>query len=261
MPGRNLLIALVALIALAAVAFATTQTRFGADDMSTASALSEGQRDDVRTVVRNYLIENPGVIVEAIETMQARQHAVEQGRAKQALATQRSALENGDGDPVLGPDNASVTLVEFFDYQCPYCKKMTGAMLSLLEEDRDLRIVFKEFPILGDASVIASRAALAAAMQGKYIEFHVALMKQRGKISVNSIASVAGNVGLDVAQLRKDMDSDAVSKIVQANYKLAQAIGVTGTPAFIVGDQIVPGAVDIARLREMINDARAAKGS
>lgn len=260
MTGKYLITAVVGLVALGALSAAVT---FSGDDASRKSAtgiseaLSDGQRSDVRNVIREYLIENPGVIVEALEVLQARQEAIEQTRSRQALATHRDALIAAEDDPVLGPDTASVTIVEFFDYQCPYCKRMTGALMGLAAEDDDLRIVFKEFPILGEASVLASRAALAAAKQGKYAEFHVALMNNRGRPSQESIARIAKTLDLDIDRLREDMKSPEIDQVVQANYRLAQAIGVTGTPAFVVGDELIPGAVDIARLRELVEKERA----
>ena len=261
MSGRTLLAATVALVALGILAAGITIDAGGdaarRAARPAAEALSAGQRDDVRGIVRDYLIANPGVIADALEVLQERQHAAERARSKAALAEHRNALVASADDPVLGPDDASVTMVEFFDYQCPYCKRMTDAVMALLEQDADLRIVFKEFPILGEASVLASRAALAAAKQGKYAEFHIALMAGRGEPTEAGIARTAETVGLDVARLFADMKAPDIEAIVRANRRLAQAIGVTGTPAFVIGDELVPGAVDPARLRELIDKARA----
>lgn len=225
-----------------------------------SEALSDDQRNDVRDVIKSYLVENPQVIAEALEALQARRRVAERTRVEQALVARRDELIASPDDPAIGPDNASVTLVEFFDYQCPYCKRMTGPLESLIEQEKNLRIVFKEFPILGEPSVLAAHAALAADRQGKYLEFHMAMMKRRGKPSQESIEAVAKAVGLDLEQLRTDMQRKEIRDKVQANNDLARTLGVTGTPAFIIGDEIVPGAVTISRLRSLIDKARKSDG-
>jgi protein-disulfide isomerase len=259
LPGKNLLFAAAALFALGILAIVSTLGPHRAATQTMAGTPSGAGSAAFGDQIRQYLISNPAVVVEALEHMQARQQASERNRAQQALAEKRDALVAAAGDPTIGPDDASVTIVEFFDYQCPYCKQVTDGLLALAAEDDDLRIVFKEFPILGEASVLASRAALAAAKQGKYAEFHVALMNQRGGLSMAGIDQVAQTLGLDLDQLHRDMDAPDVAAIVQANYRLAQAIGVTGTPAFIIGDQLIPGAVEPARLRSLIEQQRANK--
>jgi protein-disulfide isomerase len=264
LPGRNLIAAaaLLALLAAAAAALTTHGPRPGASDPAPAAtgALTDGQRADVRGVVRQYLIENPSVIVEALEILEAHQQAAERDRTQAAIAEHRAALFETPGDPTIGLESASVTIVEFFDYQCPYCKRMTEGLMAVAAQDPDLRVVFKEFPILGEASVVASRAALAAAKQGKYIEFHVTLMAQRGKLSPASIDQAARTAGLDAERLSRDMQAPDIEAAMQANHRLAQAVGITGTPALIIGDQLVPGAVEPARLRSMIARVRAGEG-
>jgi protein-disulfide isomerase len=258
--GRNLLAAFLVLGGLGGLAVLATIERPGHGVAETAQVLSEDERADVRSVVRRYLIDNPDVIVEALELLQARRDAADRAHARLAISANRDALFASDRDPVLGPDDATVTIVEFFDYQCPYCKQMTGPMMALIAEDKDLRVVFKEFPILGEPSVLASRAALAAAKQDRYAEFHVALMTQRGQLTEAGILQAASVAGVDLARLREDMKSAEIDEIVQANYRLADALGVSGTPAFVVGDEVVPGAVEIGRLRELIRKARAGEG-
>ena len=260
MSGSKLLVtaAALALAGVLAVALTTPGTRDTLQPLpALARALSDGQRAAVRSVVREYLIENPTVIVEALDVLQAHQEASERSRMKLALIEHRDALIATPGDPSIGPATASVTIVEFFDYNCPYCKRVTDSLLTLAEQDSDLRVVFKEFPILGDASVIASRAALAAAKQGKYPEFHVALMRHPGKLSIASIEQAAQTVGLDLDQLRQDMRAPDIDAALNANHQLAQALGVNGTPAFVIGDQLIPGAIEPARLRDLIARQRA----
>jgi protein-disulfide isomerase len=257
--ARPLIAALAALAALGGLAAVLTAggTHRPAAPAESARALTDAQRADVQALLRRYLIENPGIVVEALEVLQAREHASEQTRARQAIQDNYAQLVASAGDPTIGPATASVTIVEFFDYQCPYCKNVTEGLMTLAAQDPDLRIVFKELPILGDTSVVASRAALAAVRQGKYAEFHVSLMGQRGKLTLDDIEKAARTVGLDLDRLKRDMQAPEIQAVVQANFRLAQTLGVNGTPAFVIGSQLIPGAVEPAKLRELVARARA----
>ena len=168
------------------------------------------------------------------------------------IVARRDELLNDPASPVGGNPDGDVTLVEFFDYQCPYCKTIFPSIQALLAEDRNLRYVFKEFPILGRASVFAARAALAARRQGKYLEFHTALMPARGKLTETRVMRLAEKVGLDVDRLRRDMADGTIDDSIRRNRELARALDVNGTPAFVIGDTVVPGAVDIDTLRSLI---------
>ena len=214
------------------------------------------QKNDIRNTVREYLLENPQVIVEALETLQARQQRSEGQRRQSAVTARADQLFKSRSDPSVGDPKASVTIVEFFDYQCPYCRRMAQQLAKLNEEDPDLRIVYKEFPVFGAASTLASRAALGAARQGKYEEFHLALMGIRGAPSERSIFRAAERIGLDTGRLRADMNSPNAQRIFQRNRQLAQELGIRGTPAFVVGDQVIPGAIEMGRLRDLIAELR-----
>lgn len=253
----------VAVLIAALVAFAIAFPQLGQRDgpivteiasggNNDASSFNERQKNDIRNTVREYLIENPTVIVEALEALQARQQQSAPQAGHNALSAQKSALEDDRRDPSIGNPDATVTVVEFFDYQCPYCKQMAEDLVKLTEEDPDLRIVFKEFPVFGAQSTLATRAALAADKQGKYQEFHLAVMKLRGAPSESAVFRLADRLGLDEDRLRRDMASEEIESAIQANYRLAQQIGVRGTPAFIVGDQLVPGAMSPEAIRELI---------
>ena len=159
--------------------------------------------------------------------------------------------------PVSGNPKGDVTLVEFFDYQCGYCKRSLKPVRDLLETDRQLRIVWKEFPILGPVSRFAARAAMASENQGRYLEFHVAVMGSRGKLTEDRVMTLAGSVGLDVQRLRRDMDDPAIEEYLDETIRLAQVLGIRGTPAFVIGDTLVPGVVGDARLKELIAKARS----
>ena len=159
-----------------------------------------------------------------------------------------------------GNPDGDVTVVEFFDYRCGYCKRFAPTLEKIKKQDPKLRVVYKEFPILGPDSMKGAQAALAAREQGRYVEFHEALMRVRGNLNDKTITAVARSVGLDTDRLRKDMQSPMILNAIRNTRKLAAALGITGTPAVIVGDEIVRGAVPLERLAAMIAAARA-KGS
>ncbi len=214
------------------------------------------ERNEIRNTVRSYLLENPTVIVEALEILQASQQQTEQRRSSDALASHMDRLTKAHRDPSVGNPDASVTIVEFFDYQCPYCKRMAEDVAAIVAANPDVRIVYKEFPVLRSESTLATRAALAAYRQGKYQEFHLAIMGLRGAPSETAIMRVADRLGLDLDRLRRDMQSPETEQLIQANYRLAQDIGVRGTPAFVIGDQLVPGALDADSMRALIAEKR-----
>lgn len=207
-------------------------------------------------VVRDYLLKNPAVIREAMQVLQAREEAEKQAAASLAMKRFRSELLQDANSPVGGNPKGDITIVEFFDYNCGYCKRVTPTVAAVLRNDPNVRVVYKEFAILGRQSVVAARAALAAKRQGKYHEFHVALMSAE-QADENSVAATARALGLDYAQLVKDMGDPAIEEQLERNYRLATAIGINGTPAFVIGDRLVPGAVDEAAMMEIIATERA----
>lgn len=214
------------------------------------------QTKGIEEIVRAYLIENPEVIKEAIAALQAKEEAAKLAQQASALSQYQDRLLSDPASPVAGNPMGDVTLVEFFDYKCPYCKKVTPALSELLATDKNVRIVFKEFPILGESSLLAARAALAAAKQGRYQEFHAALMEHRGDFDVATIRLIAETRGLDVAQLEADMQAEDVDQQIRDNQALAQAMSIRSTPTFVIGDQIVPGAISIDELKALIAEAR-----
>jgi protein-disulfide isomerase len=205
--------------------------------------------------VRDYLMREPQVIYEALEELQRRQAEAETERQRGAIAANRDQLMNDPGDPFAGDPDGNVTVVEFFDYQCTYCRQVVRSVQELIDEDQKLKFVFKEFPILGEASVVAARAALAARAQDQYLSFHLALMGSRD-LSLDGIMLLAEQVGLDTERLAVDMHDPAIDRQIQANFALAQKLGIEGTPAFVVGEEVVPGAVDKRRLAGLVEEAR-----
>jgi protein-disulfide isomerase len=191
--------------------------------------------------------------MESVRVYNERERADAQRRAKQAMATNRRELFDNPTSPASGPAGAEVTIVQFFDYKCGYCRRVTPTVSKVLEEHRNVRIIFKELPILGQESRIASQAALAAAKQGAYASFHQELMALSGPVTPAAIEGIGTKLGLDVAKLKVDMSSRDVAAALEENQRLATAIGVQSTPSFVVGDELISGAMDRARFEELIS--------
>lgn len=219
-----------------------------------AVALTPTLKDGVEKVVGEYLRRNPEVLIEAVKAFRGSEEVAERERIQNALAENRDQLENDPTSPVGGNPEGDVTMVEFFDYRCGYCKRVFPSVVELLNSDGNLRFVFKEYPILGEASVKAARAAQAAWRldRDKYFAFHTALMNSKGGLSEKRILKIAAESGLDADRLGEAMDDPGIDKILQRNFKLADALGIGGTPAFVIGDHLIPGAVDLETLRELV---------
>jgi protein-disulfide isomerase len=222
-----------------------------------AEPLDPALREAIETVVREYLLRNPEVVAEAIRVLQARQEEAERQQATAAIQARRSELLEDPAAPVGGNPAGDVTVVEFFDYRCGYCRAMAPTLRELVAADPGVRIVYKEFPILGPDSLLAARAALAARAQGRYLPFHEALMAAKDPLTLPSILAVARGVGLDPGRLERDMEAPEIGQAIERNHALAQALGVNATPAFVVGAVAVRGAVDLATLREVVARGRA----
>lgn len=218
---------------------------------------TELPREAVEEIVRDYLRRHPEVVIEAIQAFEERRRAEARERASRVVAERRDALVRDPASPAAGNPQGDVTVVQFFDYQCRYCKSVAGAVRTLLAEDRSVRLVYKELPVLGPDSTVAAQAALAANAQGRYVAFHDALMALEGRPTLEAIRRVARQVGLDAARLEREMKAPAIQAALRANQALAREIGITGTPAFVIGAEVVPGAVPLERLRELVARARA----
>ena len=219
----------------------------------------EPDKSAIETIVRDYLLANPEVIEEAIGVLRARQEEARRKRAEAAIARNGEALRAHPMSPVSGNAGGDVTVVEFFDYRCGFCKRALPAMEAVLAEDANVRVVWKEFPILGPVSDFAARAAMAADRQGKYHGVHVALMKEP-ELTEDKVVEIAVGAGLDMERFGRDMEDPAIRAYLEETRALAQEIGITGTPAFVVGGKLVPGVVDAARLKELVAAARADRG-
>lgn len=241
---------------------AVTVSVFAAITLAAAAPATRAEQpadlsvQQIEKIVREYLLREPEIIYQALEELQRRQAEAEAARQQAAIAENRSELLNDPASPVGGNPDGDVTLVEFFDYRCAYCRRVVSSMRALLDEDRDLRVVFKELPVLGPDSERAARAALASRRQGGYVPFHFALMAAED-LSLQGIRAAAEAVGLDPDRLEADMAAPEVNAAIQANYALANELGIEGTPAFVIGTQLIPGAVDKARLEQLIREARS----
>jgi protein-disulfide isomerase len=238
----------LALALLAAVSIGAAQAQ---------EAFTPAQRDAIRAIIVETLRSQPELVLEALQNLERRQEEEQRAAAKRMLVEKRREIFEDAGDPSVGNPQARTVLVEFFDYRCPYCKQMDQPLKALLSADPDLRIVRKDLPVLGPASVVAARAALASRAQNKYAALHDAMMGFRGSLDEAAIFRIAGEVGLDVARLRRDMEAPEIGQRLQKIASLAQALQINGTPAFAIGDTLVPGAVDLATMRSLIAEARA----
>lgn len=222
-------------------------------------ATGEITQDAFGRRVRDYLLNHPEVIVEAIQRLEARRQTAEESEAQAILKSRAKDVVHDPASPVGGNPEGDVSLVEFFDYNCGYCRQVAPVVSEAEKADARLRIVYKEFPILGPNSIFAAKAALAAHRQGKYVPFHNALMKVRGTVDEASVLRVAGELGLDLERLKFDMSDAAIQSTIDRNLELARALRITGTPGFVVGTQILRGATDVGTLRKLIDQARKTK--
>jgi protein-disulfide isomerase len=248
-------VAIWRLSGFAAMAMLACALRPAAAQTDTKSFTPE-QTQSIEQIVRDYLMRHPEVILEAVDALEQKRKAESEQQQREAVIAHRAEIFEDATAPVLGAATANVTLVEFFDYKCPYCKQMTAPMMRMLQDDKNLRIVFKELPILGPDSVIAARAALAAQRQGKYQPMHEALMRTRGTFDEATILRIAGEVGLDIQKLKADMNAPEFMQILERNRRLARDLQITGTPAFVIGERLIPGAVDPETLVKLIAEAR-----
>jgi protein-disulfide isomerase len=234
----------------------TTPAQSPAAAAPPAQTFSTDQRHEIEGIVKDYLVQHPEVLQDAMDALDKQQKQADADKARVTIKENNATIFNSPHQVVLGNPQGGVTMVEFFDYNCGFCKRALPDMMSLLKTDPDLRFVLKEFPVLGPGSVEAARVAVAARMQDptgkKYIEFHQKLLGGRGAADKERALAVAKEVGFDLARLEKDMDSDEVKQTIDENMKLADALGVNGTPSYVVGNEVVVGAVGIDALKDKI---------
>ncbi len=250
---RCVLLRLYLLLCLAAFPVLATRPAAAAD-------FTTEQRQAIEAIVRDYLSNHPEVMLDALQAAEDKIKTDAHDKASAAVVTHRRELLDNPDSPVAGNPKGDVSVVEFFDYRCPYCKQVEPSLEALLGQDRQLRLVYKEFPVLGPASVTAARAALAARQQGKYDVFHRAMMSLKGQIDDAAVFKVAASVGLDTERLKRDMAAPEIDRILRDNQKLADALDISGTPGFVIGNEIVPGAISIDEMKALIEAARKQPG-
>jgi protein-disulfide isomerase len=226
--------------------------------LAAPAAAQEMDEVEVKRLALEAILENPEVVMEALAALRAREEAESAAAAQATLDERRDLLEFDPNAPVLGNPDGDVTVVEFFDYNCPYCRRAGDEIAALLDADDEVRVVYREWPILGEASVFAARAALAARTQDLYAPFHEALMGAQGRLDEAQVMAIAADVGLDADKLRADMDAPEVQEHIETSFSLAQELGFSGTPSFVVGEALAPGLVDAAQLGELVDAAREA---
>jgi protein-disulfide isomerase len=226
-----------------------------------AQTFSSAQRSDIERVVHDYLLAHPEVLQEAMSELEKRQTAAQAEKYKVAVKDHAKKLFSSPNQVTLGNPNGNVTFVEFFDYNCGYCKRAMDDMLTLLKDDPKLKVVLKEFPVLGPGSLEAARVAVAVRMQDpkKYLEFHTKLLGGRGAADEAHALAVAKDIGMNMAQIQKDAKSPEVKATLDEDFKLAEALGLNGTPSYVIGSDVVVGAIGLPGLQEKINTARCGK--
>jgi protein-disulfide isomerase len=207
-----------------------------------ASAFSPAQRKELEAVIKDILLNNPEILMEAQNALEAKMEKIQSERMAVAIKDNSAEIFRPAASPVVGNSNGDVTVIEFFDYNCGYCKKALPDVAHLIDKDRKVKLITKEFPILAKGSEEASRVALAAKAQGKYWDFHRAMLESQGQATEATALKVAEKLGLDMPRLKKDMASPEVKKEIDDTRKLAAKLGIQGTPHFLVGDRIIPGA-------------------
>ena len=225
--------------------------------MASAQAQTDTpDRTAAKQMLREVLKENPEILMEALDNLRRHMESGQARESRENLGKLRKELERDPGTFIAGNPSGDVTIVEFFDYRCGYCKQAQPVIQQLVQQDGRIRLALKEFPILGPDSLVASRAAIAAMRQGKYTPFHDALMASQGTLRGNRVLRIATDAGLDAARLRKDMDDPQIEKIIGRNHEIAESLGITGTPSFIIGDTLVPGVAELEQLRRLVAAAR-----
>ena len=236
---------------------------------ATAPARAQGftgeQRSEIERIIKDYLLSHPELLQDVMSELEKRQAAAEAEKHRATVKENSDVIFSSPRQVTLGNPQGDVTVVEFFDYNCGYCKRAMSDMLELMKGDAKLKFVLKEFPVLGESSVQAAQVAAAVRMQDKtgkkYLEFHQKLLNGRGQADKTRALAVAKEIGLDVAKIEKDMAGDEVKATIEESFKLAEALGLNGTPSYVVGTDVVIGAVGANTLKEKINSARCGKAT
>ena len=245
---RSLPCLVVALALLFPVAASAETARIGA-----------AERAAIEEIVRDYIRDNPEIVLEALHALEEKHQAEAQAEQRAAIEARRAAIYDDPDDYTYGNPKGDVTIVEFFDYTCGHCRNSFRPLMDFVDADGNIRLILKEFPILGPRALDAAKAALAARKQGRYIEMHRAIFEHEGQLTEKALMEIAAKAGLDGPKLKKDMEDPKLMEVFSRHYALADALGIDGTPAFIIGGEMLPGAVDKERLTRVVADARAGR--
>jgi len=211
-------------------------------------------QQEIEKIVHDYLLREPEVLAEALRSLQQRQSSAAAQRAKQAIRDHQQALLSDQGSPVEGNAQGKVTIVEFFDYRCVHCRRVASTIDNLMRSNASVRVIYKNFPVLGEPSVLAARAAVAAQQQGGWPKLHRAMLAYEGDFTTETLLKLGTSVGLDSGKLKTDMMSPATDKALQANLTLAAALGVDVTPTFVIGERVIRGALSAEAFQALVDE-------
>ncbi len=211
-------------------------------------------QQEIEKIVHDYLLREPEVLAEALRLLQQRQSSSAAQKAKQAIRNHQQALLSDQSSPVEGNAQGKVTIVEFFDYRCVHCRRVASTIDQLVRSNASVRVVYKNFPVLGEPSVLAARAAVAAQQQGGWPKLHRAMLAYEGDFTTETLLALGTSVGLDSGKLKTDMMSPATDKALQANLTLAAALGVDVTPTFVIGERVIKGALSAEAFQALVNE-------
>jgi len=235
----------------------------GAPAVASAQSFNDAQRGEIQKIMKDYLLTHPEILEEVSAELTKRQAAAEAEKHAAAVSANANTIFNSPRGVTIGNKDGDVTFVEFFDYNCGYCKKAMTDMVEIMKDDPKLKVVLKEFPVLGPGSVEAAQVAVAVRMQDptgkKYLAFHQNLLGGRGQADKARSMAAAKEAGLDMVRLEKDFSSPEVRATIEENFKLAESMGMNGTPSYVIGKQVIIGAVGIDALKEKISNARCGK--
>ena len=251
--GKNKMLTIMRIFVLVILFFDTTS-------LTNAAEFTNAQRQEMGSIIKDYLLSHPEILQDVSKLLEEKQKQVEGNARKDSIVKNADKIFHNTSDFVAGNPKGDVTIVEFFDYNCPWCKKSFPGVMSLIETDKKVRLVLKEFPILGPDSEYASQAAIAAGGQGKYLEMHKAMYQHQGHMTKEAVDEVAVSLGLDMAKLKKAMEETATMEVINKNRDLGQTLSISGTPAFVIGDILVPGYLPADELATAIQEVRQTGG-
>jgi protein-disulfide isomerase len=255
----RLMIATLFALLLATPAYAAdtaTATVTTGSPGATSASFTDAQKTELEKIIRETLEKNPDIIMNAAQAYQQKQALDAEKKAAEAVVKSKDKLFNNPKDGVDGNPKGTIQIVEFFDYNCGFCKKAHEPIKELIKTEKDVKIIYKQLPILAESSKTAAKAVLAAGLQGKYVPMHDAVLDHKGAIDESSLMSIATKAGVDKDKMKKDMEGSEVAAQLSASMELGSEIGARGTPTFVFGDKVVPGAISLDEMKKIIEEMR-----